>query len=270
MQWNTLSEQETRKILAETPLFSVLDEDEIKTLIHIAEERSFASNELIVREGDVATRLFLILRGQVEIKRRGKSIARLGRGQFFGETTLARDEARSADVVALEQTDCIALTRLQMEEQMEANPEISIKLLEEMVRRSVAQTARDPEEKEALEQRSLQIFSFEHETAKKIFDHLVDSFIEDYMVKKIVAERCGWRSITEISKEGGIHISALYGKQGGMGTALDEPVKRGLVEQRFFPGERGRGGEIMRFRICYEKEPIKEYINQKVRAGGRE
>ena len=37
-----------------------------------------------------------------------------------------------------------------------------------------------------------------------------------------------------------------------------------LVETRFFPGERGRGGNIMKLRICYEKEPVKRHIDLRV------
>jgi hypothetical protein len=93
--------------------------------------------------------------------------------------------------------------------------------------------------------------------ATKVFDSLVDCFIEDYMVRKYIAEKSGWRTLGEISQKAHISSSLLYGKHSTLGSALDEPVRRGLVETRIFLGERGRGGEVMRLRIAYDKEPIK-------------
>lgn len=130
----------------------------------------------------------------------------------------------------------------------------------------------DPESKESKpstqsDNSSKQFFGFKSDTARKAFDSLVDSFIEDYMVKKYVAEKSGWRTLTEIAQKARISTSLLYGKHSTIGPALDEPVRRGLVETRIFPGERGRGGEVMRLRLAYDKEPIKEFVNGKIRLG---
>ena len=262
-----MSEQEIEKILQETPLFSTLDEEKIKEIAKISEKRSFNPNEFTIHEGDIASSFFLILDGQVEVQRRAKSIRRMGRGQFFGETTLARDESRSADVVAIQPTTCLKLSSSQLKELIEINPQIAIKLLEEMIKRNRTITKESAAEEQDKMSSSEQIFDFGSESARQIFENLVDSFIRDYMVKKFVSEKCGWRSVPEISRQTGASLSVLYGKQGGVGSAFEEPIRRGLVETRFFPGERGRGGEIMRFRVAYEKEPIKSYVNQKIRDG---
>jgi hypothetical protein len=37
---------------------------------------------------------------------------------------------------------------------------------------------------------------------------------------------------------------------------------RGLVETRIFPGERGRGGRILKMRVFYEKETLKRDVDQ--------
>ena len=59
---------------------------------------------------------------------------------------------------------------------------------------------------------------------------------------------------TEISK------SSIYGRKTPRGPAILELEKRGVIEVRIFPGERGRGGKIMKARISYEKDEIKRYI----------
>ncbi len=111
------------------------------------------------------------------------------------------------------------------------------------------------------------LVQFKSESTKKVFDSLVDSFIEDYMAKKYVAEKSGWRSLSEIAQEAQVSTSLLYGKHSTMGSALDEPVRRGLIETRIFPGERGRGGEVLRLRIAYDKEPIRDFVNRRIMTG---
>jgi hypothetical protein len=107
------------------------------------------------------------------------------------------------------------------------------------------------------------------DTATRVFDSLLDSFIEDYMAKKYIAEKSGWRTLAEIASKTRISPSTLYGKHSTIGTSLDEPIRRGLIETRIFPGERGRGGEILRLRIAYDKEPIRELVHKKILQSSR-
>lgn len=110
-------------------------------------------------------------------------------------------------------------------------------------------------------------FYFVSDAAKRVFETLVNDFITDYMAKKYVADKSGWRSLVEISRESRLSQSVLYGKNSTLGPSVSELLGRGVVESRIFPGERGRGGEIMRLRIAYDKEPIKELINRRIRQG---
>ena len=65
-------------------------------------------------------------------------------------------------------------------------------------------------------------------------------------------------------KRGSVPKSSMYSAHGGMGSAVSELEKRGLVEVRVFPGERGRGGRILKMRLAYEKETIKRYVDRLV------
>jgi hypothetical protein len=108
---------------------------------------------------------------------------------------------------------------------------------------------------------------FKSETASLVFNSLVDFFIEDYMVKRYVAEKSGWRTLPEVAQKAHVSTSGLYGKTSTLGPSLREPLRRGLIETRFFQGERGRGGEVMRLRIAYEKDPIRELVSRRIRLG---
>lgn len=114
---------------------------------------------------------------------------------------------------------------------------------------------------------SEEIVQFKLDIATRVFDSLLDSFIEDYMSKRYIAEKSGWRTLAEVASKTRISHSALYGKHSTIGTSLDEPIRRGLIETRIFPGERGRGGEVLRLRVAYDKEPIRELVHKKILQG---
>jgi len=96
--------------------------------------------------------------------------------------------------------------------------------------------------------------------AREVFDYLAKSFMEDYAANKLAIEQSGWRSRTTIAKATGATKASLYGEQGKFGATLKELLSSGLVETRFFPGERGRGGEIIKVRVAYEKELVKRLV----------
>jgi hypothetical protein len=107
-------------------------------------------------------------------------------------------------------------------------------------------------------------FEFKTEVAQRVFSFLVSSFVEDYMRRRLSLEKAGWRTLMEIVKHGKVSKSSVYGAGGHRGPAVSELERRGLVETRIFPGERGRGGRISKMRISYEKETIKRHIDQQV------
>jgi TolB-like protein len=84
------------------------------------------------------------------------------------------------------------------------------------------------------------------------------------MRKKYAQEKSGWRSLVEAAHEIGLAPSAMYGKSGGKSPFVSDLIRQGLVEVRVFPGERGRGGEISKLRITYEKKPVQALVDKRV------
>ncbi len=107
-------------------------------------------------------------------------------------------------------------------------------------------------------------FRFDAKDAQTAFDYLVKAFVEDYMRRRLSFEKSGWRSRMQIVKNAKISKSSVYGARGRQGRAMSELERRGLVETRVFPEERGRGGRIIKTRISYEKEPVKRYVDKQV------
>ena len=72
-----------------------------------------------------------------------------------------------------------------------------------------------------------QNFEFATETAKRAFEYLVSAFVEDYMRRRIVQEKAGWRSLMRIVSDGKLSKSSMYGFRGRRGRALIELESRG-------------------------------------------
>ena len=64
----------------------------------------------------------------------------------------------------------------------------------------------------------------------------------------------------DIVKQTKISKHSVYGISGSHGKAVSELKRRGLVEERFFSGERGRGGMPLKLRVAYDNEGVKRHI----------
>jgi KaiC/GvpD/RAD55 family RecA-like ATPase len=103
----------------------------------------------------------------------------------------------------------------------------------------------------------------------KVFDYLLKSFVDDYAANKLPVEQSGWKTRTTIETATGVARASFYGVSGRFGPVVKELISSGLVEARFFPGQRGRGGEIIKLRIAYEKELVKRLVDARRADSGR-
>ncbi len=78
-------------------------------------ELHFEANEIIFHEGDVGDYLYIIINGEVEVfttkDQKKKLIAKLGKGEYFGEMALLNQRSRFATVRCLSPVDVLALRK---------------------------------------------------------------------------------------------------------------------------------------------------------------
>jgi CRP/FNR family cyclic AMP-dependent transcriptional regulator len=96
------------------PIFAGLTDEGLALLFKKAEGTAVGAGELVVREGDVGSKMFLIRTGAVRVvKNLGTSdevlLARLGAKDFFGEMCILETLPRAASVQAMEQTELVVL-----------------------------------------------------------------------------------------------------------------------------------------------------------------
>lgn len=95
-------------MLARVPLFSHLSATEIADIMRLLRAQTIESGEILVRRGDVASSMYFITAGEVEIELPSRRV-RLSDGTFFGEIALLHRTKRSGTVTAMRKTRLLAL-----------------------------------------------------------------------------------------------------------------------------------------------------------------
>jgi CRP-like cAMP-binding protein len=101
----------------------------------VTSEQEIREGEFVVRIGDSDRCLYMIVEGEVEVRRGERSLARLAAGEFFGEIALLEDSPRTADVVALSRGRVLRLSRPELLRLMHDLPGIGIAIGRTLARR---------------------------------------------------------------------------------------------------------------------------------------
>jgi len=115
------------------------DDDTVGLLAGFLEPRRFPAGATIIRQGDIADEVFLLMSGTVSVtmdlptgeRRRLSSIAP---GMVFGELTIVDRCARTADVHADTPVECLVLTTAELERLETTHPAIAIGIMRNLLR----------------------------------------------------------------------------------------------------------------------------------------
>jgi CRP/FNR family cyclic AMP-dependent transcriptional regulator len=119
------------ELLAKTPLFGMLQPDDLAELARGARTRAYERGDVIFHKDDPGFALFVIVSGAVKISVSSSEgdeiiLALLTRGQFFGEMALFDDQPRSADAEAIQPTDVLTVQREDLLRLLEKRPRVAI------------------------------------------------------------------------------------------------------------------------------------------------
>src|SRR6266550_3082434 len=78
--------------LASLAIFADLTRPELEKVAHSLEERYFAQDERVLREGLTGSGFYIVLEGEAALVAHGKRLGTLGRGDFFGEISVLLGE----------------------------------------------------------------------------------------------------------------------------------------------------------------------------------
>jgi CRP/FNR family transcriptional regulator, cyclic AMP receptor protein len=130
-----LSQQELVDTLAGLALFADLSRPQLEQVSHKMSEESFPEGQRILRQGFSGTGFYVILDGEVAIRIDGQEVARLAKGDFFGEMSVLLGEPPVADVVALRQLHVLHLGGPELEGFLRDHPSVMLRMLKTVATR---------------------------------------------------------------------------------------------------------------------------------------
>jgi CRP-like cAMP-binding protein len=124
-----LHRNEKVELIKHAPLFWNCSKRELQQIAQIADEIDLREGKEMTREGERGREFFVLLEGDAEVVKDGRSINTLGAGDFFGEIALVSDVPRTATVVATSPIRALVITDRAFRRLLRDQPEIQSKVL---------------------------------------------------------------------------------------------------------------------------------------------
>jgi CRP-like cAMP-binding protein len=109
-------------------IFAPLSAEETARLAKNSVRRVFAPGETVIRSGDEGSSMFVVHEGKVSVQINDngtpRTVATLNEGDFFGEMALFTGEPRTANIVAMEETEVLEIGFQAMKHLFDTNPDL--------------------------------------------------------------------------------------------------------------------------------------------------
>lgn len=126
--------------LGRVPVFVPLGPDELDELSRSAVRQDYGRGERVVHQGDAGDSMYLIQDGTAVVSVRDehggeREVARLSRGEFFGEMAVLTGEARTANVTAADDLAVLVLHKEALSAMLQRRPALAQEMAEIMTAR---------------------------------------------------------------------------------------------------------------------------------------
>ena len=121
--------------LADTWLFNGCSQRELTHISRACDEVDVKAGKELITEGALGREMFVIRQGEATVKRKGRKVAQLGPGGYFGELSLLSSLPRNSTVVASTDMSLLVLGSREFGALLDEVPSISHKLLGTMAKR---------------------------------------------------------------------------------------------------------------------------------------
>lgn len=91
-----------RDQLRKIELFAGLEQDDLDRLALAIREHQFPASTPVITQGEGGDRFYLVIEGSVGVVRDGVPVAKLTKGDFFGETALLFTDERTASIITID------------------------------------------------------------------------------------------------------------------------------------------------------------------------
>jgi CRP/FNR family cyclic AMP-dependent transcriptional regulator len=118
--------------LKKVPLFSGLDDRELRQIASSMRERRFKAGDTVTQEGAGGVGFFVVEEGEADVTVGGETRGSIGPGDYFGEIALINESPRTATLTARSDMLCYGMTPWDFRPLVEGNSAIAWKLLTAM------------------------------------------------------------------------------------------------------------------------------------------
>jgi CRP-like cAMP-binding protein len=126
------------ELLKQVPLFTGCSKKELGEIAFVADEIDVDKGKVLTREGDSAREFFVLVEGAAEVRRKGRKVATMGAGDFFGEIALVSSRPRTATVTATTPGLLLVVTDRAFRELLQKMPSLQLKVLTALADRLAA------------------------------------------------------------------------------------------------------------------------------------
>src|SRR4051794_4546180 len=117
------------RLLSGVALFSPCAKHELRQIATLVDEIEAPEGKVLTREGDAGYEFFVVVAGSATAKRRGRKVATIGPGSFFGELALLDQGPRAATVTADTDMQLLVLTSRAFSSLLDDVPSVSRRIL---------------------------------------------------------------------------------------------------------------------------------------------
>jgi CRP-like cAMP-binding protein len=125
----TLTLDRKSELLSAARLFDGVDTDGMDRIAAVAVEVDFPADHVVARQGEIGTGFFIVISGAARVVRDGETVATIGPGDFFGELSVLDGKPRTAQVISVGPTSCLALATWDFEAVLLAEPKVALAIL---------------------------------------------------------------------------------------------------------------------------------------------
>src|SRR5665213_1988707 len=127
------------EVLRKVPLFALLDNEETALLASQVELKTFAARQRIYKTGDPGTQAYVVTSGRVRVStvdddHQEVIVNEPTDGEFFGSASMLEEVPHQTTAVALEDTECLEVSRDDIAVLLQRKPHAGMDLLTTMGR----------------------------------------------------------------------------------------------------------------------------------------
>ena len=136
----TLTDLDTMLLLRRVPLFAGLDPEDLQRIAAASVERTYGQGETIMREGDLADELVVIITGSVRVVHvdpdgAERRIRNYEAGDHIGELAVLREGRRAATVIADREVRGLVISGDAVKSILRERPEAAMSMLATLAER---------------------------------------------------------------------------------------------------------------------------------------